>query len=116
MSQQDWHLISSYAGILTLATFSVYAGSFGSLKVSGLSIFNVLPFIKKFTCQKIKQAPRSAKGKKDSGDDDSEQEDEEIPERVTTSEALLFPVVSLLENYRFVTTKMRVVSTYADFD
>ena len=47
MSQQDWHLISSYAGILTLATFSVYAGSFGSLKVSGLSIFNVLLFIKK---------------------------------------------------------------------
>ncbi|PAV18585.1 peptidase A22B signal peptide peptidase [Pyrrhoderma noxium] len=70
MSQQDWHLISSYAGILILATFSVYAGSFGSLK-----------------------APRSAKGKKDSGDDDSEQEDEEVPERVTTSEALLFPIL-----------------------
>ena len=29
----DWDLLSSYAGLLTLATFSVYTGSFGSLPV-----------------------------------------------------------------------------------
>lgn len=29
----DWDLLSSYAGLLSLATFSIYAGSFGSLPV-----------------------------------------------------------------------------------
>ena len=29
----DWDLVSSYGGLLSLATFSIYAGSYGSLPV-----------------------------------------------------------------------------------
>jgi len=29
----DWDLLSSYAGLLGLATFSIYAGAYGSLPV-----------------------------------------------------------------------------------
>lgn len=34
MPGQDWDLLSSYAGLLSLATLSVYCGAYGSLKVS----------------------------------------------------------------------------------
>ena len=33
MSTYDWDLLSSYAGLLSLAAFSIYTGSFGSLPV-----------------------------------------------------------------------------------
>lgn len=33
MGGTDWGLLSSYAGLLTLATGSIYAGAFGSLPV-----------------------------------------------------------------------------------
>lgn len=34
LNNADWDLISSYAGLLTLACTSIYAGSFGSVKVA----------------------------------------------------------------------------------
>lgn len=30
----DWDLLASYAGLLSLATLSIYAGAYGSLPVS----------------------------------------------------------------------------------
>ena len=36
MADTDWDLLSSYAGLLSLATFSIYAGAFGSLPVCPL--------------------------------------------------------------------------------
>ena len=33
ISTMDWDLISSYVGLLSLATVSIYAGAFGSLPV-----------------------------------------------------------------------------------
>ena len=33
----DWDLVSSYAGLLSLATFCVYTGAYGSLSVCMLS-------------------------------------------------------------------------------
>jgi len=33
----DWDLVSSYAGLLSLATFCVYTGAYGSLSVRVLS-------------------------------------------------------------------------------
>ena len=38
-SMSDWDLLSSYAGLLTLATFSVFAGSYGSLPVRVYRVF-----------------------------------------------------------------------------
>lgn len=35
----DWDLLSSYAGLLGLALFSIYAGAHGSLPVSLIFIF-----------------------------------------------------------------------------
>jgi len=35
----DWDLLSSYAGLLGLATFSIYAGAKGSLPVHATRIF-----------------------------------------------------------------------------
>ncbi|KAL5507195.1 hypothetical protein ACEPAH_6651 [Sanghuangporus vaninii] len=69
MVQQDWDLISSYAGLLSLATFSVYAGSFGSLSPP--------------------RKPRDAK-KFDDGSDD---EQEDIPDRISSSDAYMFPIL-----------------------
>ncbi|KAL5523864.1 hypothetical protein ACEPAG_8037 [Sanghuangporus baumii] len=69
MVQQDWDLISSYAGLLSLATFSVYAGSFGSLSPP--------------------RKPRDAK----KFDDDSDDEREDIPERISSSDAYMFPIL-----------------------
>lgn len=40
MGGTDWDLLSSYAGLLVLATFSIYAGAFGSLPVSVTKGFN----------------------------------------------------------------------------
>ena len=33
MAGYDWDLLASYAGLLALATFSIYTGSYGSLPV-----------------------------------------------------------------------------------
>ena len=42
-SNMDWDLLSSYAGLLSLATASIYAGAFGSLPVRDPSFFRSLP-------------------------------------------------------------------------
>jgi len=68
----DWDLLSSYAGLLSLATASIYAGSFSSLPKSP---------------RKSSDAP----GKSllaDQDDDDAE----EIPDRLSSGDAWLFPV------------------------
>jgi minor histocompatibility antigen H13 len=61
----DWDLISSYAGLLSLAAVSVYAGAFGTL-------------------------PNSPRDKYKASEDD----DDLVVERVSASDAWLFPIVS----------------------
>ncbi|GLB37097.1 putative presenilin, signal peptide peptidase, family protein [Lyophyllum shimeji] len=65
MSGPDWGLLSSYAGLLTLACGSVYAGSFGSLPNAKLA----------------------------DGSPADEDDEEEIVERVSSEDAWLFPVL-----------------------
>ncbi|KAJ7497283.1 peptidase A22B, signal peptide peptidase [Mycena latifolia] len=62
MSGLDYDLLSSYAGLLSLATASIYIGAHGSLA-----------------------APRNADG--------SRSEEEEVPERMSSQDAWLFPVI-----------------------
>ncbi|TRM69825.1 signal peptide peptidase-domain-containing protein [Schizophyllum amplum] len=68
----DWDLLSSYAGLLTLAVSCIYAGSFGSL-------------------------PGPKKLKDDDSNADKEYEDEEedgdITERMSSEDAYLFPIL-----------------------
>lgn len=76
MSGPDWDLLSSYAGLLTLACGSIYVGSFGSLP-----------------------NPKRQDGSID------EDDEEEIPERMSSGDAWLFPVlgsVALLGLYTIV--------------
>ncbi|KAH9946985.1 signal peptide peptidase-domain-containing protein [Amylocystis lapponica] len=68
MTHPDWDLLSSYAGLLTLACTSIYAGSFGSLTAR-------------------KQKP--AEGRPETDED----EEEEIPDRLSSSDAYLFPIL-----------------------
>lgn len=71
MNDPDWDLISSYAGLLCLASISIFAGAHGSL-----------PTLKK-----------SVKGtSKGSVVQDDEDEDDEIPDRLSSADAWLFPV------------------------
>ncbi|KAH8083767.1 signal peptide peptidase-domain-containing protein [Cristinia sonorae] len=72
-SVTDWDLLSSYAGLMTLAASSIYAGSFGSLVVSIHS----------------KLAKRKAA---DGTVIEDEDDDEEIPDRLSSTDAWLFPV------------------------
>jgi len=68
----DWDLLSSYGGLLSLATVSIYAGAFGSLP-------------------KPPRNPLDASGKSLlEGEDDDE--DEDIPDRLSSGDAWLFPV------------------------
>ncbi|KAJ6586910.1 signal peptide peptidase-domain-containing protein [Mycena vulgaris] len=62
MSALDYDLLSSYAGLLGLATASIYIGAHGSLP-----------------------PPRNADG--------SRNEEEEVPERMSSGDAWLFPVI-----------------------
>ncbi|KAF8909839.1 peptidase A22B, signal peptide peptidase, partial [Mucidula mucida] len=66
MGTLDWDLFSSYAGLLTLASASIYAGSFGSLP-----------------------NPKRKPGEKPLDDED----DEDEPERVSSEDAWLFPLI-----------------------
>ncbi|GBE81200.1 Probable intramembrane protease [Sparassis crispa] len=66
----DWDLLSSYAGLLTLATCSICAGSYGSL-----------------TARKSKPGQPVA----DKSTDD--EEEEEIPERLSSADVYLFPIL-----------------------
>ncbi|KZT10619.1 uncharacterized protein LAESUDRAFT_671953 [Laetiporus sulphureus 93-53] len=66
----DWDLLSSYAGLLALAVLSIYAGSRGSV-----------------TDKQV----RVATGKET--DVAEEEEEEELPDRIGSSDAYLFPIV-----------------------
>ncbi|TFY67568.1 hypothetical protein EVJ58_g1535 [Rhodofomes roseus] len=68
----DWDLISSYAGLLSLATLSIYAGSHGSV-----------------TLRKAKYTPEKGEARTD----EDEEEEEEIPDRLSSQDAYLFPVI-----------------------
>ncbi|KAG1752921.1 signal peptide peptidase-domain-containing protein [Suillus lakei] len=70
MNGPDWDLISSYAGLLCLASVSIYVGAHGSL-----------PALKK-----------SVKGTDKSVVQDDEDEDEDVPDRLSSADAWLFPV------------------------
>ncbi|KAF7428124.1 hypothetical protein PC9H_007343 [Pleurotus ostreatus] len=67
MSTQDWDLLSSYAGLLTLACGSIYCGAYGSLP-------------------NPKPAPGSARKEDD-------EDDEEVVERMSSGDAWMFPVI-----------------------
>ncbi|TCD67443.1 hypothetical protein EIP91_012360 [Steccherinum ochraceum] len=64
----DWDILSSYAGLVTLAATSIYAGSFGSL------------------------VPAKRKAADGTVIED-EDEDEEIPDRLSSGDAWLFPII-----------------------
>ncbi|KAI0812793.1 signal peptide peptidase-domain-containing protein [Irpex lacteus] len=68
----DWDLLASYAGLLSLATLSIYAGAYGSLP----------PFK-----QKAKDG-ETVTAEHDEGD-----EEEEQPERLSSEDAWLFPII-----------------------
>ncbi|KAG2154396.1 signal peptide peptidase-domain-containing protein [Suillus bovinus] len=72
MASTDWDLISSYAGLLCLASISIYAGAHGSL-----------PTPKK---------PKSKGIDKSVVQDDEDDEDEGVTDRLSSGDAWLFPV------------------------
>jgi len=67
----DYDLISSYAGLLGLATFAIYAGSFGSL-------------------------PKPRRLQAGKGDVADEEDEEEEIERMSSDDAWLFPILRRL--------------------
>ncbi|CCM05708.1 uncharacterized protein FIBRA_07940 [Fibroporia radiculosa] len=71
MTQPDWDVISSYVGLLSLATVSIYAGSHGSVTIR-------------------KERPTEGQPMLEGGEDEDE---EEIPDRLSASDAYLFPVI-----------------------
>lgn len=97
MADTDWDLIASYAGLLCLASVSIYCGAFDSLPVR--RFFTVPPFIEPrwFEPQVIlKPSPRDRNTNKSllQDEDEDEDEDEDIPDRVSSGDAWLFPIVS----------------------
>ncbi|KAK7472532.1 hypothetical protein VKT23_000647 [Stygiomarasmius scandens] len=68
----DWNLFSSYAGLLSLACLSIYAGSFGSLPNPRTRTTAAGPAAKL---------------------DEEDEEEEEIPERVSLEDAWFFPII-----------------------
>ncbi|KAG2342885.1 hypothetical protein BDR05DRAFT_885392 [Suillus weaverae] len=70
MTSPDWDLISSYAGLLCLASISIYAGAHGSLPAK----------------------PKRKGTNKSVVQDDDEDDDEDVPDRLSSSDAWLFPV------------------------
>ncbi|KAG2756159.1 peptidase A22B, signal peptide peptidase [Suillus brevipes Sb2] len=72
MASPDWDLISSYAGLLCLASISIYAGAHGSLP-----------------------APKRPKGKgtdKSVVQDDEDDDEDDVSDRLSSGDAWLFPV------------------------
>ncbi|KAF9244888.1 signal peptide peptidase-domain-containing protein [Melanogaster broomeanus] len=72
MEDVDWDLISSYAGLLGLASFSIYCGALASLPTS--------------------PNKRSATDKRSILQDD-EVDEEDIPDRMSSSDAWMFPII-----------------------
>jgi hypothetical protein len=86
----DWDILSSYAGLLSLATVSIYAGSYGSLPVS----YSSLIIVQLLTAFLKPYVQRTKDGKVVKSTD--EEEEEEQPERLSSEDAWLFPVVRFL--------------------
>ncbi|KAH7914137.1 signal peptide peptidase-domain-containing protein [Hygrophoropsis aurantiaca] len=71
MDKIDWDLISSYAGLLSLASISVYAGAYGSLT----------------------KPPKKSTDSSKSLLEDDDGDDEDIPDRMSSGDAWLFPFI-----------------------
>lgn len=100
MPASTQELLVSSAGLLVLASLSVYAGSYGSLKVPELSCFwwSIVVCLHGNAIQ----APRKEK-KKDANNAsalDSDDEEESDVERITVADAYLFPVVCIMMHSR----------------
>ncbi|KAI0645544.1 signal peptide peptidase-domain-containing protein [Trametes meyenii] len=67
----DWNLLSSYAGLLSLACGSIYAGSYGSLSARSARVAGVAT----------------------EKDTEEEEEEEAEAERLSSEDAYLFPVI-----------------------
>lgn len=77
----DWGVLGSYAGLLGLAVFSIYAGAHGSLPVSGV-------LVPRWGADAVQRVKVEKKEKTD------EAEDEEVMEFLSAEDAWLFPIVS----------------------
>lgn len=92
---QDWDLISSYAGLLTLATFSIYAGAHGSLKVGTRHHKSLRHFSDRvLSLQSLKKVSED----KDAEEDEEDEEDDDIPDRLSAADAYLFPIVCVISS------------------
>lgn len=72
MDNVDWDLVAADVGLLTLASLSIFAGAFGSLPARGT---------------------KSPKSLLSADEDEDEDELEEIPERVSSNDAWIFPII-----------------------
>ncbi|KAF8441531.1 signal peptide peptidase-domain-containing protein [Boletus edulis BED1] len=70
----DWDVVSSYAGLLCLASVSIYCGAFGSLPIR--------PHERTDPTKSLLQ--------------DDEDDEEDIPDRMSSGDAWLFPIVGSL--------------------
>ncbi|KAL1682742.1 signal peptide peptidase-domain-containing protein [Schizophyllum commune] len=68
----DWDLLSSYAGLLTLAVGCIYSGAYGALP-----------------------SPKRPKGEKPTAgkEDDDEDEEADVMERMSSEDAYMFPII-----------------------
>ncbi|KAK1236344.1 hypothetical protein PQX77_000422 [Marasmius sp. AFHP31] len=78
----DWDLLSSYAGLLSLACISIYCGAYGSLGTES----------KKKSDKKSKQKEKEKDGK-ESENEESESDGEEDIELVSLEDAWWFPII-----------------------
>ncbi|KAF9222506.1 hypothetical protein BS17DRAFT_782953 [Gyrodon lividus] len=73
MREVDWDLISSYAGLLGLASFSIYCGAFASLPTSPEKL------IASEKCSLLQ--------------DEEDEDEEDIQDRISFSDAWMFPIL-----------------------
>ncbi|KAF8844712.1 hypothetical protein BDN67DRAFT_673149 [Paxillus ammoniavirescens] len=73
MGEVDWDLISSYAGLLGLASISIYWGAFASLPANPK--------------KPIAAEQRSLL------EDEEDEDEEDIPDRMSSSDAWMFPII-----------------------
>ncbi|KAH0827482.1 signal peptide peptidase-domain-containing protein [Lanmaoa asiatica] len=96
MADTDWDLISSYAGLLCLAGVSIYCGAFDSLPVRPLPRaprsereFLFLFLFEQQTTPRDRHVPKQNLIQ----DDEDEDEENDIPDRMSSTDAWLFPIV-----------------------
>lgn len=86
MPVDTWDLLSSYTGLLGLATASIYAGAHGALPVSRCAFSS---------CSICTDRAQPTKHPKKDGARHDDDDDRELPERLSSEDAWLFPVVRL---------------------